>query len=140
MRLETVELLTRDRDLASRHIVFLTAERDRLKEKNDLSADEQLRLAGIETRLNDCKLYLAQLEPQLEKAIPELAQKIRQLKDEKFSLLLFERYICLKPIKFIAQELNLNKKANLAFKEEKENDFISTENSRQKVRHEDSRL
>ena len=108
MRLETVESLTHDLHLAQRHVVFLTAGRDKLKAKNDLSADERLRLNEIETRLTDCKAYLAQLEPQLEKAIPELAQKIRQLADEKLSLILFERYVCLKPLKTIAQELNLN--------------------------------
>lgn len=108
MRLETVEKLTRDRDLASRHIIFLSAERDKLKSKGELSADEKLRLNEIEPRLNDCKAYLAQLEPKLEKAIPILAQKIRQLPDEKLSLILFERYVLLKPMKTIAQELNLN--------------------------------
>lgn len=108
MRLETVEQLTHDRDLASRHVIFLTAERDKLKAKKELSADEKLRLNEIEPRLNDCKAYLAQLEPKLEKAIPILAQKIRQLPNEKLSLILFERYVLLKPMKTIAQELNLN--------------------------------
>lgn len=113
MKLETVEQLTRDRDLASRHVIFLSAERDKLKAKKELSADEKLRLNEIEPRLNDCRVYLAQLEPKLEKAIPILAQKIRQLPDEKLSWILFERYVLLKSMKTIAQELNLN--INLAY-------------------------
>lgn len=108
MRLETVEQLTRDRDLVSRHVIFLTAERDKLKAKGELSADERLRLNEMESRLPDCKAYLAQLEPKLEKAIPILAQKIRQLPDETLSLILFERYILLKPIRTLSEKLNLN--------------------------------
>ena len=111
MRLETVEQLTRDRDLVSRHVIFLSAERDKLKAKEakgELSTDDRLRLNEIESRLPDCKAYLAQIEPQLELSILELAEKIRQLPDEKFSLILFERYVLLKPLKAIAQELGLN--------------------------------
>lgn len=111
MRLETVEKLTRDRDLAKRHIAFLTAEHDHLKQKKELTADEQLRLQETEIRLSDCTLYLAQLEPQLEKAVSELAQKIRALDNENFSLILFERYILLKPMKLIATTLGLNQTA-----------------------------
>lgn len=107
MRLETVEKLTRDRDLAARHVSFLTAERDKLKNKSELAADESLRLKEIETRLADVKIYFAQLEPQLQAAIVELSQKIRQLEDKKFSALLFERYILLVPLRTIAKNLNL---------------------------------
>ncbi len=107
MRLETVELLTHDRDLARQHVILLTAERDRLKAKNELSADEQLRLAGVESRLQDCTRHLASVEAKLEKAIPELEQKIRQIENAVVSSLLFERYILLKPVREIAQELNL---------------------------------
>lgn len=108
MRLETVENLTRDRDLAARHISFLTAERDKLKNKSELAADESLRLKEIETRLADVKIYFAQLEPQLQAAIVELSQKIRQMEDKQQSLILFEKYILLKPLRTIAKKLNLN--------------------------------
>lgn len=108
MRLETVEILTRDRDLAARHIQFLSAERDKLKNKSELAADESLRLKDIESRLADVKIYFAQLEPQLQAAIVELSQKIRQLEDKKISVLLFERYILLVPLRTIAKKLNLN--------------------------------
>lgn len=113
MRLETVEVLTHDRDLARRHVIFLNTERDHLKAKNELSAEEQLCLTGIESCLEDCMLYLASLEPQVAKAISELEQKIRQIENVFFSSLLFERYILLKPMKQIAQELNL--KLNTAY-------------------------
>lgn len=108
MRLETVENLTRDRDLAARHIQFLSGERDKLKNKSELAADESLRLKEIETRLADVKIYFAQLEPQLQAAIVELSQKIRQMKDKQQSLILFEKYILLKPLRTIAKKLNLN--------------------------------
>lgn len=108
MRLETVENLTRDRDLAARHIQFLSAERDKLKNKSELAADESLRLKEIETRLADVKIYFAQLEPQLQAAIVELSQKIRQIEDKQQSLILFEKYILLKPLRTIAKNLNLN--------------------------------
>lgn len=108
MRLETVENLTRDRDLAARHISFLTAERDKLKNKSELAADESLRLKEIETRLADVKIYFAQLEPQLQADIVELSQKIRQMEDKQQSLILFEKYILLKPLRTIAKKLNLN--------------------------------
>ena len=108
MRLETVENLTRDRDLAARHISFLTAERDKLKNKSELAADESLRLKEIETRLADVKIYFAQLEPQLQAAIVELSQKIRQMEDKQQSLILFEKYILLKPMRTIAEKLHLN--------------------------------
>lgn len=108
MRLETVENLTRDRDLAARHIQFLSGERDKLKNKSELTADESLRLKEIETRLADVKIYFAQLEPQLQAAIVELSQKIRQMEDKQQSLILFEKYILLKPLRTIAKKLNLN--------------------------------
>lgn len=111
MRLETVENLTRDRDLAARHIQFLSAERDKLKNKSELAADESLRLKEIETRLADVKIYFAQLEPQLQAAIVELSQKIRQMEDKQQSLILFEKYILLKPLRTIAKKLNLNNTA-----------------------------
>lgn len=108
MRLETVENLTRDRDLAARHIQFLSGERDKLKNKSELAADESLRLKEIESRLADVKIYFAQLEPQLQAAIVELSQKIRQIEDKQQSLILFEKYILLKPLRTIAKKLNLN--------------------------------
>lgn len=109
MRLETVENLTRDRDLAARHIQFLSGERDKLKNKSGrLAADESLRLKEIETRLADVKIYFAQLEPQLQAAIVELSQKIRQMEGKQQSLILFEKYILLKPLRTIAEKLNLN--------------------------------
>ena len=111
MHLETVEQLTRDRDLASRHVIFLSAERDKLKAKeakDELSTDERLRLNEIESRLPDCRAYLAELEAKLEKAIPILAQKIRQLPDETLSLILFEKYVLLRPIRTLAEKLNLS--------------------------------
>lgn len=110
MRLETVEKLTRDRDLAARHIKFLSGERDKLK-NSELAADESLRLKEIETRLADVKIYFAQLEPQLQAAIVELSQKIGQMKDKQQSLILFEKYILLKPLRTIAKKLNLNNTA-----------------------------
>lgn len=108
MKLETVEKLTRDRDLAQRHIQFLSAERDKLKNNPELTADESLRLKEIELRLADVKFFLEQLKPQLQAAIVELSQKIRQLKDEKQSLILFEKYVLLVPLRTIAKALNLN--------------------------------
>ena len=109
MRLETIENLTRDRDLAARHIQFLSAERDKLKNKPEqLTADESLRLKEIETRLADVKIYFAQLEPQLQAAIVKLSQKIRQMEDKQQSLILFEKYILLKPMRTIAEKLHLN--------------------------------
>lgn len=108
MRLETVEILTRDRDLAARQIQFLSAERDKLKNKSELAADESLRLKEIESRLADVKIYFAQLEPQLQAVIVELSQKIRQMEDKQQSLILFEKYILLKPLRTIAEKLNLN--------------------------------
>lgn len=108
MRLETVENLTRDRDLAARHIQFLSGERDKLKNKSELAADESLRLKEIETRLADVRIYFAQLEPQLQAAIVKLSQKIRQMGDKQQSLILFEKYILLKPMRTIAEKLHLN--------------------------------
>ena len=109
MRLETIENLTRDRDLAARHIQFLSAERDKLKNKPEqLTADESLRLKEIETRLAGVKIYFAQLEPQLQAAIVKLSQKIRQMEDKQQSLILFEKYILLKPMRTIAEKLHLN--------------------------------
>ena len=107
MRLETVKNLTRDRDLAARHIKFLSGERDKLK-NSELAADESLRLKEIESRLADVKIYFAQLEPQLQAAIVELSRKIRQMEDKQQSLILFEKYILLKPLRTIAKKLNLN--------------------------------
>ena len=108
MRLETVERLTRDKDLATRHIQFLSAERDKLKNNPELTADGLLQLKEIELRLADVKFFLEQLKPQLQAAIVELSQKIRQLKDEKQSLILFEKYVLLVPLRKIAKALNLN--------------------------------
>lgn len=108
MRLETVRNLTRDRDLAARHISFLSAERDKLKAQPELAADEALRLKEIESRLEDVTRYLAQLKPRLQNAIVELSEKIRQLPDKKQSLILFEVYVLLVPIRATAQILGLN--------------------------------
>ena len=108
MRLETVELLTRDRDLLKRQVIFLSATRDRLKAKNSPDADEQLRFNGIETRLQDCIEYLAVLEHELQKAIPELEKNIGELENPAHKAFLFERYILLTPIKFIAEKLHVN--------------------------------
>lgn len=108
MRLETVRNLTRDRDLAERHILFLSAERDKLKAKPELTEDEALRLKELESRLEDVTRYLAQLKPRLHDAIVELSEKIRQLPDKKQSLMLFEVYVLLVPIRATAQILGLN--------------------------------
>lgn len=108
MRLETVEKLTNDRDLAQRHILFLAAELESLKAKSELSADEQLRLKETEIRLSDCREFLAETERKLQEAIPELSRRIRQLDNELFSLILFERYVVLKTVKQLAYELDLN--------------------------------
>lgn len=111
MRLETVEKLTNDRDLAQRHILFLAAELESLKAKSELSADEQLRLKETEIRLSDCREFLAETERKLQEAIPELSRRIRQLDNELFSLILFERHILLRTIKETAGKLNLNMSA-----------------------------
>ena len=108
MRLETVEKLTNDRDLAQRHILSLAAEIESLKAKDKLSADEQLRLKETEIRLSDCREFLAETERKLKESIPELSRRIRQLDNELFSLILFERYVVLKTVKQLAYELDLN--------------------------------
>ena len=109
MKLETVSILSHNISQASRHISFLTAERDKLKNKPEqLTAEDSLRLREIETRLADVKIYLGQLKPQLQAAIVELSQKIRQMEDKQQSLILFEKYILLKPLRTIAKKLNLN--------------------------------
>lgn len=108
MRLETVEKLTNDRDLAQRHILFLAAELESLKAKSELSADELLRLKEEKLRLSDCKAFLDDTERKLKEAIPELSRRIRQLDNELFSLILFERYVVLKTVKQLAYELDLN--------------------------------
>lgn len=114
MHLDTVERLTHNRDLAKRHIKFLAMERERLLSKAELAADEQFRLRELETRLSDCTLYLSEIEPQLAEAVPELSRRIRELDDENLSLILFERYVMLKPIRQIARELELNLTATYA--------------------------
>jgi hypothetical protein len=108
MRLETVERLTHDIDLATRHIEFLTDESDQLKKTSGLSPTEKTHLREVILHLSDCKEYLAQLEPQLESAITELAENIRKLNNKSYAMILFERYICLKPIRIVADELGLN--------------------------------
>lgn len=108
MRLETVEKLTNDRDLAQRHIAFLETEIERLKAKNELTADELLRRKETEIRLSDCKAFLADTEHKLQRSIPELSRRIRQLDNELFSMILFERYVVLKTVKQLAYELDLN--------------------------------
>lgn len=107
MRLETVELLTRDRDLIKRHIFFLAAERDSLNAKNNLTADEQLRLNSLAPRIADSIKYLADVETRLLKAIPELDSRIKQLENNFFSTLLYERYVLLKSIKTVAKSLGI---------------------------------
>lgn len=114
MRLDTVERLTNDINLATRHISFLTAERDRLKEVANLSPTEQIRLHEVELHLTDCKDYLLKLEPKLQSAIVELATNIRELDSKPYKMILFERYICLKTLKVIAEELGLNLNAAYA--------------------------
>lgn len=104
IRLETVEMLTKDRDLAQRHIKFLTAARDKLKAKGEMSAENLATLYSIEDRLKDCKAYLDEIVPALEKAVTELANNLRQMSDKRQSTLLFERYIVLRQIRDIAQE------------------------------------
>lgn len=111
MRLETVEKLTHERDLAKRHLALLAEERATLKDSGELSEDEQLRLQELSVRYSDCKMYLAATEPQLKHAVPELARKIRQLENPQFSLLLFERYVLLKPLKEIGEKLHINQTA-----------------------------
>ena len=108
MRLETVEKLTNDRDLAQRHILFLAAELETLKAKDKLSADEQLRLKETKIRLSDCREFLAETERKLKESIPELSRRIRELDNELYSLILFERYVVLKTVKQLAYELDLN--------------------------------
>ena len=108
MRLETVRDLTRDRDLAERHIQFLTAECQKLQEESPLSDETRLRLKETQSRLSDVKEYFAKLEPKLKAAIAALSQKIRELPNEKDSLILFEVYILLTPIRTAAKELHLN--------------------------------
>lgn len=108
MKLETVEKLTRDRDLAQRHFSFLSAELEVLNSKAELTADELLRLKEEKLRLSDCKAFLADTERKLKEAIPELSRRIRQLDNELFSLILFERYVVLKTVKQLAYELDLN--------------------------------
>lgn len=114
MRLETVARLTNDRDLAKRHILFLSAELEVLNSKDELTADESLRLKETEIRLSDCKAFLADTERELQEAIPELSRRIRQLDNELFSLILFERHILLRTIKETAGNLNLNMSAAYA--------------------------
>lgn len=104
IRLETVEKLTKDRDFVQRHIKFLTAARDKLKAKGELTAENLATLYSIEDRLSDCKAYLDEIVPALEKAVAELANSLRQMSDKKQSTLLFERYIVLRQIRDIAQE------------------------------------
>lgn len=104
VRLETVEMLTKDRDLAQRHIKFLTAARDKLKAKAEMTAEDLATLYSIEDRLKDCKAYLDEIVPALAKAVTELANGLRQMSDKRQSLLLFERYIVLRSIRDIAQE------------------------------------
>lgn len=106
IRLETVEKLTKDRDLAQRHIKFLTAARDKLKAKGELTAENLATLYSIEDRLSDCKAYLDEIVPALEKAVAELSHSLRQMSDTKQSLLLFERYIVLRSIRDIAAEFD----------------------------------
>lgn len=104
IRLETVEMLTKDRNLVQRHIKFLTAARDKLKAKGEMTAEDLATLYSIEDRLKDCKAYLAEICPALEKAVFDLAHNLRQMSDKKLSILLFERYIVLRSIRDIAQE------------------------------------
>ena len=104
IRLETVEKLTKDRDLVQRHIKFLTAARDKLKAKGEMSAEDLATLYSIEDRLSDCKAYLAEICPTLEKEVFELSHNLRQMSDKKLSTLLFEHYIVLRSIRDIAQE------------------------------------
>ena len=104
IRLETVEKLTKDRDLVQRHIKFLTAARDKLKAKGELTAEDLATLYSIEDRLSDCKAYLDEIVPALEKAVFELANNLRQMHDKRQSTLLFERYVVLRQIRDIAQE------------------------------------
>lgn len=111
MKLEVVESLTRDRDLAQRHFSFLSAELEVLNSKAELTADEQLRLKETEIRLSDCKAFLDDTERKLKESIPELSRRIRQLDNELFSLILFERHILLRTIKETAGKLNLNMSA-----------------------------
>lgn len=108
MRLDTVERLTNDINLATRHIEFLTDEYDQLKGISNLTPSEAIHLREVRLHLTDCKEYLAQLEPQLESAITELAKNIRKLNNKSYAMILFERYICLKPIRIVAEELGLN--------------------------------
>lgn len=109
MKLEVVELLTRDRDLTKRHIAFLASERDKLmKAKTELLADEQTRIEEIALRINDCTAYLETLEAQLPLAVAELSKRIRQLDNAKYSLILFERYICLNSLRDMTEKLGLN--------------------------------
>ena len=108
MKLEIVEVLTNDRDLTKRHIAFLTSELEGLKAKSQLPADEELRLKEIELRLTDCANYLANLEEQLTLAVAELSKRIRQLDNELYSLVLFERHVLLRTIRDTASNLGLN--------------------------------
>lgn len=108
MKLETVSILSHNISQAARHIQFLSAERDKLKSKSGLTAEESLRLKEIELRLADVKAYSAKLEPQLQAAIVELSKRIRQLENKQQSLILFERYVLLVPIRTIAKKLGLN--------------------------------
>lgn len=107
IRLETVEAITADRDLVKRHIAFLTAELESLKAKTELLADEQTRSEEIALRINDCKAYLETLEAQLPLAVAELSKRIRQLNNAKFSMILFEKYVCLHSLRDIAEKLGL---------------------------------
>lgn len=108
MKLEIVEVLTNDRDLTKRHIDFLTAEYESLKAKTELLADEQTRSEEIALRINDCKAYLETLEAQLPLAVAELSKRIRQLDNAKYSLILFEKYICLNSLRDMTEKLGLN--------------------------------
>lgn len=108
MRLELVETLTNDKNLVQRHIAFLVSELEGLKAKPELPADEELRMKEIALRINDCKAYLETLEAQLPLAVAELSKRIRQLDNEKYSLILFEKHILLNSLRDMAEKLGLN--------------------------------
>lgn len=140
IRLETVEAITADRDLVKRHIIFLSAEYEGLKAKTQLLADEELRLKEIELRLADCTLYLAKLEQELPAAIAELSTRIKRLGNLNFELLLTERYVLLKPMRVIAEELAMNvtavyaahNRAKKAFNEQNNLPFVQDPRGRRK--------
>lgn len=70
MRLETVEKLTNDRDLAQRHIAFLETEIERLKAKNELTADELLRLKEENCACPIVRLFLTTQNANCRKLYP----------------------------------------------------------------------